>query len=83
MRTCTSTGKKAYPRFGDAQAAARRTTLKNALVGEREVEEYRCQHCGHWHVGRTPFWVDPQTDRKFKADRAMQRLIELRVARYR
>jgi ribosomal protein L37AE/L43A len=79
MRKCDKTGKKSYARFGDAQAAARRTSMKNTRVNERKVEEYRCQHCGQWHVGRTPFWINLDADRKFKADRAMGRLLELRA----
>ena len=81
MRSCSTTGKKSYSRFGDAQAAGRRTTLKNARVGERKVDEYLCQHCGQWHVGRTPFWINQETDRKYRADRAMSRLLELRARR--
>ena len=81
MGDCAETGKKAYARLVEGQKAARRTGLKNARMGERGVSVYRCHHCGCWHVGRTPFWINQEADRKFRADRAMSRLLELRARR--
>jgi hypothetical protein len=43
-------GKAKHPDRGAAIAQARKT-------GDSSIQEYRCPHCGAWHVGHAVPWV--------------------------
>ena len=50
-RSCDN--KKRYGTRADARSAVRAL----AIQGQRWVMEWRCGHCGFWHVGHAPRWI--------------------------
>lgn len=47
---CTKTGKKRYPSYWQARAAANDIRHQS---GEQHGTPYQCDHCRGWHLGKS------------------------------
>jgi hypothetical protein len=73
-RNADCTGKRTYPTFTAAAAAARRTD--HHRDGDR-FAAYRCHHCQHFHVGTQPSGATAaRLDRSSGRQRQRRRLLD-------
>jgi hypothetical protein len=52
-------GKRRHRTRGAARAAVRNLTAR----GARRIAEYRCPHCGAYHIGHLPYDAAEETHR--------------------